>query len=274
MCYYKFELKGWIYDMNKMNQLTIFLSHSHKDIEKVRKLREILESLEFEPLIFYLQCLDDNNEELEDFIMREIDARNVFIYCKSKNAENSEWVQKELQYIKSSNLRRLYTIDIDLPLNQTLVTLLTSLCKLIKYNKVFISCSHGDKQLCMAVKELLLKNGYIVYRYETIVKQEEHVKTIREILRNGLFLPIITPNYMNSIYCKTELESALDSVDYGIEPIILPLIVNYSVLHVLNSVKKLSDYELYPFDFENEITPEDKSNILAMINYITSKTKN
>ena len=54
-----------------MNKLTIFLSHSHKDIEKVRKLREIFESLDFEPLIFYLQCLDDNNEELEDFIKRD-----------------------------------------------------------------------------------------------------------------------------------------------------------------------------------------------------------
>ena len=64
------------------DRLTIFLSHSHKDLEKVRKLREILESLDYEPLIFFLKCLDDSNEELEDFIKREIDARNLFIYCK------------------------------------------------------------------------------------------------------------------------------------------------------------------------------------------------
>ena len=54
------------------DRLTIFLSHSHKDLEKVRKLREILESLDYEPLIFFLKCLDDSNEELEDFIKRAI----------------------------------------------------------------------------------------------------------------------------------------------------------------------------------------------------------
>ena len=86
------------------DRLTIFLSHSHKDLEKVRKLREILESLDYEPLIFFLKCLDDSNEELEDFIKREIDARNLFIYCKSKNAEDSIWVQKELEYIRKSNI--------------------------------------------------------------------------------------------------------------------------------------------------------------------------
>ena len=254
-----------------MHKLTIFLSHSHKDIEKVRKLREIFESLEFEPLIFYLHCLDDNKIELEDFIKREIDARNVFIYCKSKNAENSEWVQKELQYIKQSNSRRLYTIDIDLPLNQTLVTLLNSLCELIKHNNIFISCSHADKKLCTAVKKLLSNNGYIVYCYETIEKQEEHDKVIREIVKNGLFLPIITPNYMNSVYCRAELEGALYSIDYGIKPFILPLIVNSSTLYVFNSFRKLSDYKSYSFDFENKLTSKDKLSILSMISHITSK---
>ena len=79
------------------NKLTVFLSHSHKDIEKVRKIRDILEILGCEPLMFFLKCLDDNNGELEDFIKREIDARNVFLYCRSRNAEGSEWVQKELE---------------------------------------------------------------------------------------------------------------------------------------------------------------------------------
>lgn len=254
-----------------MNKLTIFLSHSHKDIEKVRKLREIFESLEFEPLIFYLQCLDDNNEELEDFIKREIDARNVFIYCKSQNAEKSEWVQKELRYIKQSDSRRVYTIDIDLPLNQTFVTLLNSLCELIKHNSIFISCSHRDEALCNSVKELLAENGYnSILRYETLKKQEEHDKVIREIVKNGVFLPIITPNYMKSIYCQAELEGALYSTDYGIKPLILPLIVNYSSRNALKLIPKLYYYKPYSFDFENDLTQSDKVNILNLLKELTS----
>ena len=255
-----------------MNKLTIFLSHSHKDIEKVRKLREIFESLEFEPLIFYLQCLDDNNGELEEFIKREIDARNVFIYCKSANAEKSKWVQKELQYIKESHARRLYTIDIDLPLNQTLVTLLCSLSELIKQNNIFISCSSRDEQLCNSIKEMLVKNGYnTVLRYETLNKQEEHDKVVREIVKNGVFLPIITRNYISSLYCMAELEGALDSAEYGIKPLILPLVVNFSKRNALKLITKIYFHDPYSFDFENELSDKDKSKILDLLKDLTAK---
>ena len=97
----------------KNEKLTIFLSHSHQDEETVRKIRDVLEILNCEPLIFFLKCLDDNNTELEDFIKREIEARNIFLYCKSSNAEHSVWVQKELEYIKSFDEKRLYEIDIE-----------------------------------------------------------------------------------------------------------------------------------------------------------------
>lgn len=66
----------------KNDKLTIFLSHSHKDEEKVRKIRDVFEILDCEPLIFFLKCLDDNNTELEDFIKKEIEARNIFLYLR------------------------------------------------------------------------------------------------------------------------------------------------------------------------------------------------
>ncbi|MDE7330430.1 MAG: toll/interleukin-1 receptor domain-containing protein, partial [Clostridia bacterium] len=93
-------------------KLSIFLSHSHADIEKVRKLRDVLETLECEPLIFFLKCLDDDTDVLEDFIQREIENRSLFLYCKSENAEKSVWVKKELDYIRSFDKNRLYTVDI------------------------------------------------------------------------------------------------------------------------------------------------------------------
>ena len=78
-----------------MNKLSIFLSHSHKDIEKIRKIRDLLELLNNDPLMLYLKCLDDSAPELENLIKREIGSRDIFIYCKSQNAESSEWVQME-----------------------------------------------------------------------------------------------------------------------------------------------------------------------------------
>ena len=95
-----------------MNKLSVFLSHSHKDVEKIRKIRDLLELLGCDPIMFYLKCLDENDTELENFIKREIDARNVFIYCKYQNAESSKWVQIELNYIKSIDKNRIYTIEI------------------------------------------------------------------------------------------------------------------------------------------------------------------
>lgn len=40
----------------------VFLSHSNKDNEKVRQVRNILEQQGDRPLMFFLNCLNDDNE--------------------------------------------------------------------------------------------------------------------------------------------------------------------------------------------------------------------
>lgn len=62
-----------------MDKLTIFLSHSHKDIEKVRKIRDLFELLGCEPLIFYLKCLDNDDDHLQDFIKKKL-KHEIFFY--------------------------------------------------------------------------------------------------------------------------------------------------------------------------------------------------
>lgn len=78
----------------------VFLSHSNKDFEKIIRIRNRLEELDYRPLLFFLKCLDDDKEVFE-LIKREIRARDRFILCDSKNSRESEWVQKEVDYIKS-----------------------------------------------------------------------------------------------------------------------------------------------------------------------------
>ncbi len=53
----------------------IFLSHSHNDFEKVREVRNILEVQGHNPLMFFLKCLN-NDDEIDDLITREIEARS------------------------------------------------------------------------------------------------------------------------------------------------------------------------------------------------------
>ena len=67
------------------NEVWVFLSHSNKDYEKVRRIRNLLEDQSFRPLMFFLCCLEDD-QEIDDLIKREIDHRTRFIYGSSDNA--------------------------------------------------------------------------------------------------------------------------------------------------------------------------------------------
>lgn len=90
----------------------VFISHSHKDIEKVRIVRNFLEKLNSEPLLFFLKSLTDE-DEITELIKKEIDARIWFIYCKSKNSLKSTWVKTELEYVKETNKENFLEIDLD-----------------------------------------------------------------------------------------------------------------------------------------------------------------
>jgi len=142
------------------DKITVFLSHSHKDAEKVRKLRDLLEMLDCEPLIFFLKCLDEKNDELEDFIKREIEARNVFLYCKSENAENSLWVQKELEFIRSFDKKRLYEIDIENSFGASLAAFINKIAFIIKSNSLFLSYSAKNTPTVKTVYEYLGESGF------------------------------------------------------------------------------------------------------------------
>ena len=64
---------------------TIFLSHSSKDLKKVRWIRNEFEKLGQNPLTFSLKCLDDNDpstqKELLELLKREIESREWFVFC-------------------------------------------------------------------------------------------------------------------------------------------------------------------------------------------------
>lgn len=85
----------------------VFVSHSNKDFEKIRYVRNKLEMYGFKPLLFFMKCLEDDKEIFE-LIKREIKARDRFLLCDSIHSRQSSWVQKEIEYIIS--LGRPYDI--------------------------------------------------------------------------------------------------------------------------------------------------------------------
>ena len=89
----------------------IFLSHSSKDIDKVRIIRNEFEKYSHNPLAFHLRCLNadtpEGKLELDNLIKREIDSREWFVFCESDAARKSQYVNMEKEYIIKSGKKKI-----------------------------------------------------------------------------------------------------------------------------------------------------------------------
>lgn len=125
-------------------KIYIFVSHSHQDIEKVRVIRNYLEGLGGEPILFFLLSQTDE-DKITTLIEQEIDARIWFLYCKSPNAELSTWVNTEISYARDAGKNNFLTIDLheavsdDLKLNIKYEKILSEYYeKMRRLSKLFI----------------------------------------------------------------------------------------------------------------------------------------
>jgi hypothetical protein len=190
------------------SEVWVFLSHSNKDYEKVRRIRNLLEDQSFRPLMFFLCCLD-NDKEIDDLIKREIDHRTRFIYCESENAKASKWVQEEVKYIKSQD-REFETINLDLPENEIKKKLL----QLKKRASLFISYSAKDVALATAIWERLSKYDLFLPPLDDMslvgTNYFEAIEyRISEAAENGFVLCLINDKYVRSEYALHEYNLAL-----------------------------------------------------------------
>ena len=64
------------------NEIWVFLSHSNKDFEKVRRVRDMLENQHMRPLMFFLNCLTDD-EEIDNLIKPLIPQNHYKLYFLS-----------------------------------------------------------------------------------------------------------------------------------------------------------------------------------------------
>ena len=117
----------------------IFVSHSHRDLREVRRVRDALESKGHQPLLFFLKCLNDDSE-IDDLIRREIQARQFFLLCDSPNARDSNWVQQERRLIKDLAGKVSLTVDLAGPWQDQL----GAIDELSRRATVYLSYSRRD----------------------------------------------------------------------------------------------------------------------------------
>lgn len=188
----------------------IFLSHSHDDIEKVREIRNSLEKDGFEPLCFYLKCLNDDSE-IEDLIKREIDAREWFIFVNSENSRKSKWVTLEREYITRTDSKKILTVDIDN------IDVISKTIQKITHNlRVFISYSSKDTELARRIKDKLEAKDYLVFfapdsipagvSYASVISN-----AIYEASQEGCVMVLLTRASMESAYVSREVSRAVSN---------------------------------------------------------------
>ena len=181
----------------------VFLSHSNLDYERVTFVRNVLERNNKRPIMFFLKCLEKENE-LNDLLKREIDARDQFILCDSENARRSKWVQDEVRYIKSKG--RVYqTINLDDP-DETIEKEITNF---VNRSKVLISNSSIDSSLAYKVAGLLPPYGYDYWidSQNLLVGElfDFKTKALDVSGKSGYQLVLLSRSFMDSAFCLKDV---------------------------------------------------------------------
>lgn len=200
---------------NKAEGGFVFVSHSHEDIAEVRKLRNALEQAGFEPLCFYLKCMDKCMEdpalqaELKSLLRREIDAREWFVYVNSRNSRKSDWVQYERECVAKAGTKKVFQMNLE---EQDSVEQMAK--KILKNLRIFMSYSHKDTPVAHRIKQKLLEKDYKVFLEEDIATGCEWVATIAstilEAAKSGCVLALLTENSVKSPSVMREIEFAIE----------------------------------------------------------------
>ncbi len=190
-------------------EIWIFLSHSSDDFDKVRKIRNYLEEKSYRPLMFYLKCLE-SDEEIYDLITREIDVRTRFILCDSENARGSDWVKKEMDYISNQNPPRSF-LRIDLSQSDDVIH--RELDSYVNQMNLFISCTRKQYDLFNKIRSRL--NKYDLNVLPDIDSFNSGHKFAQEIeqqisyaANNGYYVFLYSKDIVNSSFVVEEFKLA------------------------------------------------------------------
>ena len=243
-----------------------FISHSHLDIEKVRLIRNTIEDTFFyEPILFFLKCISNDNE-LQDLLQREISERIWFVYCKSENASNSKYVQKERAYVNQliKNGKKINLIEIELDKfdiwnNKIKQYINNQIAFQIKKTKLFICSSIKDRNIFYIFQLLFQKAGYSVWNATKHLTEDilynlhdNYIK--KHSYKDGLILFLVSYQALSNDFVLQEIEEAL--------------IQNAMILPILISENSETDNILMNRLYEKFLALRDKQIFILRENFL------
>lgn len=242
------------------DDIWVFVSHSSKDFEKVRKLRNMMEDIGLRPLLFYLKCLK-KDPEIFELLKREIDVRPRFILCDSENSRESKYVNEEVRYIKSQR-RQYVTVDIE-----DEASFMRKIQELKRRSQIFLSYSQNDDELVKRIAKALQEVGFNIIDFTKMDFGNDFAvsirKTILEVSSKGYFIPVVTDSYLKSQWCQEELNCAIKCSDFN-PGFILPLVTN-CIEDIPDSLRRLTHLTL-PDD-----TPESIADFVERLQEFDSR---
>ena len=179
--------------MDEKEIVYIFVSHTHADLPKVRRVRDYLESLGTEPILFYLKSLTDK-DKITRLIEDEIDARIWFVYCRSELAEESNWVRTELEYVANTGKDNQLTIDLETAFDkkgeltqEVKLTCRRMLYKIRGVRNVFCSFAHRDAPVVERVVSYLQQYDVALYYEKPTFDTGCFAGHVDQVLRESQF---------------------------------------------------------------------------------------
>jgi TIR domain len=229
----------------------IFLSHSHRDFEKVRTLRNEIELRGHQPLAFFLKCLGDDSE-IDNLIEREIAARSWFIFCDSENSRTSRWVQREREIISSLPEHSAVTVSLEAHLSKQL----ESLAPLLMRASIFPSYSRNDEPRVAPILQALRSADFGVFSDLDISGNvvDELNSAIQAAVTKGAVLVFVSRSSMSSQWQRYEIAAALRYADpAGHRTNVIPIFLDHptSVLDLAPEVERQL-FEIRGFDFSGD----------------------
>lgn len=218
----------------KLSDAWIFVSHSHKDAALVRRVRDELERLDAHPLLFFLKCLDDD-DELDDLIKREIAARNFFILCDSDSARASKWVKQEIAIVNALGNRKIHSLDLADPWEKQR----SAIHRAVRGATTYVSYSHGDLARAQPYIDLLKSHDFAVFVDRGIGAGENVVEKMTRAIRAsvaGYFIAFLSRQWLTSHWAQKELAMYFDAaqaVDHAPHPLLIALDPPSSIVPIL-----------------------------------------
>jgi len=218
----------------------VFLSHSSRDYEDVKIVRNYLEENGFSAIMFYLRCFEDEDkiDKAEQLIKWEIESRNIFVFCNSKSAKLSSWVQDEIKHVKKFP-EKIYTeIDID-KLKYQKCTQLSKLDDLMNKATLFFSYSMEDEKVVTKVYDYLLPCGFKIWMASKFIQVGDSISDkieegLKEASQSGAILLFINKKYLKSELALGGIQTAIASNTPVIPLLIEHIDINELPIHLQN----------------------------------------